>query len=222
MKSFLLNIILFLTLSPLQGSFYEANEAFGKGHYRDAIQQWEALHEKSFAKYFNLGCAYEKLGEPIDAWVAWERAKQIAPYDKNLKSALASLPLTDTQKHFIPFYQTKFCANVIFVVFLVLFWGLFFVALRQKSKIATFLLILLSVGMFSYQMNFDLSKRCVVFHDNASLRISPTTQAIALRTLPKGTPLISTQQQGHFVSVHSGSDYHGWIALDDLEYILES
>ncbi|MDR0740746.1 MAG: hypothetical protein LBF34_03490 [Puniceicoccales bacterium] len=208
-------------------SFYEANEAYGSQDYGKAIELLETAPMHSFAQYFNLGCTYQKNNDTSNAWIAFEKAKQLRPYDKNVRHALQTLPLTREQKKFIPFYQTSFAMNILAVLLCFFFWLtiLLWIRRRMKKSIAKGTLYLsfagcLGSGAFLYASSCIFQK-CIVIHGEAPLHISPTSQSEIFQHLPSGIPLTVATKHGNFLHVNLKNGQNGWIDCKNVKYILD-
>ena len=71
--------------------FDDANAAFKSGNFEKAAEQYESILKSdgpSAAIYYNLGNAYQRLGEFGSAILAYERAKLITPRDPDLRANL--------------------------------------------------------------------------------------------------------------------------------------
>jgi len=71
--------------------FDDANAAFKSGDFAKAAKQYESILKSdgpSAAIYYNLGNAYQRLGEFGSAILAYERAKLITPRDPDLRANL--------------------------------------------------------------------------------------------------------------------------------------
>ncbi len=82
-----------------------ANRAFAQGHYADAAAQYRALIDAqgySAPVLFDLGNAYLRDGKPVDAMLAYERARLLAPRDRaiagNLAEASAAAGVADVPR----------------------------------------------------------------------------------------------------------------------------
>ncbi|MGH7295673.1 MAG: tetratricopeptide repeat protein, partial [Polyangiaceae bacterium] len=74
-------------------SLDDANRAFALGHYDEAAAQDEALLARrgySAPVLFDLGNAYLRAGKPVDAVLAYERARLLSPRDAAIADNLAA------------------------------------------------------------------------------------------------------------------------------------
>ncbi|MDR1906862.1 MAG: SH3 domain-containing protein [Puniceicoccales bacterium] len=217
-----------LSLNALDDrSFFEANEAYGSQDYAKAIELLESAPKHSFARYFNLGCAYQKNNDMGNAWIAFEKAKQIRPYDKNIRYALQTLPLTREQKKFVPPYQTSFAINLLAGLTCFFFWlmVLLWIRRRMKKSIAKGALFLsfagcLGSGGLLYAAS-RIFQKCVVVYEGATIHISPTSQSEVVKTLPHGTPLTVAAKHGNFLHIALKKGQNGWIDCKNVKYILD-
>jgi tetratricopeptide (TPR) repeat protein len=207
--------------------FHEANEAYGSQDYGKAIELLETAPTHSFARYFNLGCAYQKNNDVSNAWIAFEKAKQLRPYDKNVRHAIQTLPLTREQKRFIPLYQTAFVMNILAVLLCSFFWLtiLLWIRRRMKKSIAKGTLYLsfmgcLGSGAFLYASS-HIFQKCIAIRGEVPLHISPTSQSEIIQHLPSGTPLTVATKHGNFLHVNLKNGQNGWIDCESIKYILD-
>ncbi|MDR0590663.1 MAG: SH3 domain-containing protein [Puniceicoccales bacterium] len=207
--------------------FHKASEAYGGQNYARAIELLENTPTHSFARYFNLGCAYQKNGDTARAWIAFEKARQIKPYDKNLRAALRSLPLTPEQRPFIPLYQTSFFINIFLILACIFFWRMVGIWLRYRAK-KTFrrgcfyfnlLNFLICVGFF-YGSSI-IFRKCITVTEHTALHISPTPQSEVIDHLPAGTPLAVQAKYGNFLHINLKNNQNGWIDAQNVKYIYD-
>lgn len=86
--------------------FMEGNKFYKEGNYRKAIESYENLIKSGCADgvlYYNLGNAYENIGETGKAIAMYERAKKYIPRDTDLNYNLNLIKpqLKDISKPFI-------------------------------------------------------------------------------------------------------------------------
>jgi tetratricopeptide (TPR) repeat protein len=207
--------------------FFTANEAFVAEKYGEAIAAFAQLPGHSFAQYFNLGCAYLKNEQPAQAWVAFEKARQIAPHHRALPPAFQQLALTAQQKNFIHIFQTKFYINIFTILAVIFFWLTLVFWIRRRMKgdprrkpiYICKLLCLLFLGLLFYADG--VRKKCITIKNDAFLRISPTIQAGVAEKIPEGTPLTIREKHSNFFNVSLGKGKTGWIQRGDVQPIVE-
>ena len=215
------NIFLFFPLISY-GSFFTANEAIEQQQYSRALSELKNIPGHSFARYFNEGYLYLQQGNDTRAWLSFERARQLAPYHKALKPAFKQLPLSEQQQRFIPWYQTKFCSDILFcaiLCFVLLFSTLF--VFRPSKKNAFIVLVGIILLVSDLELLSTIAKKGVVIKDNCAVHISPVKQTTVVANLKNGTPVTIREQVNRFAFVKLGQGKTGWISLDDLEFILE-
>jgi hypothetical protein len=84
-----------LALEPLAAaspSLDVANRAFADGRYAEAVHQYQALIDErgySAPVLFDLGNAYLRDGKPVQAMLAYERARLLAARDRDIEKNLA-------------------------------------------------------------------------------------------------------------------------------------
>lgn len=69
-----------------------ANRAFAEGRYGEAATQYESLSRRGYSApvLFDLGNAYLRADRPIDAILAYERARLLSPRDTAIAANLAA------------------------------------------------------------------------------------------------------------------------------------
>ncbi|MDR1434807.1 MAG: hypothetical protein LBI77_00160 [Puniceicoccales bacterium] len=227
---FIYFLLLFCTLpvnAQDNSSFFEANEAYGSQNYGKAIELLESPPPHSFARYFNLGCAYQKNNDRSNAWIAFEKAKQIKPYDRSLKYAFQTLSLTREQQKFVPFYQTVFVLNILAVIVCIFFWIAAILWIRQRtkklvSKSAFYLSLIGCLGSGgALYASSRIFRKCVVIDEDAAVHISPTSQSEVVKNLPSGTPLKISTKHENFLHINLKNGQNGWIDCKNVKFILD-
>ncbi|MDR2201037.1 MAG: SH3 domain-containing protein [Puniceicoccales bacterium] len=222
------------TVPPRDSIFFAANEAYSNQNYNRVITLLESMGTHSFARYFNLGCAYKEIGDTSRAWVAFEKAKQIRPYDKNLRHILQTLPLSSKQRHFIPFYQTSFAMNIFTLIAGITFWLSVGLAIYRRMKKlnsrkkpmlhfifhCSSMLCLTSTGILLYASH-SIFRKCVTVADNTTVHIAPTSQSEVIQNFPPGTPLLVPTKYGNFLHINLENGQNGWIDCKNVKYILD-
>ncbi|MDR1303297.1 MAG: SH3 domain-containing protein [Puniceicoccales bacterium] len=166
-----------------------------------------------------------KNGDTTRAWIAFEKAKQIKPYDKNLRAALQSLPLTPDQRQFIPLYQTSFFINIFIILACIFFWRMIWIGLRYWAKkifrrgcfYFNLLSFLTCLGFF--YVSSATFRKCVTVAEDVALHISPTPQSEVIGHLPAGTPLAVQAKYGIFLHINLKNDQNGWVDAQNVKYI---
>ena len=217
------NICLFFSLiSPIHGSFFTANEAIEQQQYSRALSELKNIPGHSFARYFNEGYVYLQQGNDTRAWLSFERARQLTPYHKALKPAFKQLPLTEQQRRFIPWYQTKFYSDILFCAILCFVLGfatVFAFRPSKKNALITFLGVILLVS--DVELLSTIEKKGIVIKDDCAVHVSPVNETTVVANLKNGTPVTIHEQLNRFAFVKLGQGKTGWISLDDLEFVLE-
>jgi hypothetical protein len=211
----------------LSSPFFEANEAFVAGKFKETAAILEKIPGHSFAQYFNLGCAHLKNNDQTKAWIAFEKARQINPHHKALAPAFQKLGLTSQQKKFIPILQTRFYINIIGLFAFIIFWLGIFVGLRRRRKsnsrrffvYVCYLLFIACIGLLCYANG--IVNKCVTVKSNTLIHIAPTAQSGIAEKVPDGTPLRSLGKYGNFINISLGKGKNGWIHCEDVQFILE-
>jgi hypothetical protein len=207
--------------------FFEANEALIASKNTEAIAILEKISDHSFAQYFNLGCAYLKNNDWTEAWIAFEMARQINPHHKALAPAFKNLELTSRQSNFISILQTRFYRNILTILTVFFLWLGMFVWIRRRIKgnnRRAFVYnceLLCAVGIGLLWWASTIKNKCIAIKNNTLVHVAPSKQSGIAEKITKGTPLFIGGKCNQFVYVSLGKGKNGWIADEDVKFIVE-
>ncbi|MDR1366858.1 MAG: hypothetical protein LBJ13_03060 [Puniceicoccales bacterium] len=207
--------------------FFAANEAFVANKSAETIATLEKISDHSFAQYFNLGCAYLKNNDRMEAWIAFEKARQISPHHKALAPAFQNLDLTPRQKNFIPILQTRFYTNMLTILELIFFLLSSFMWIRRPTKgnnrrafiYICELLWVICIGLLWWAST--INNKCIAIKNNTLVHIAPSSQSGIAEKIAKGTPLSVRERCNQFVYVSLGKGKNGWVSSKDVKFIVE-
>ena len=241
---FLLPILLFAN-TP-QSLFEQANDAYTKGQYQTAIEQYEAIlaeGSQSTELYYNLGNAYYKTNEVGKAVLNLERALLLNPTDADTQYNLSVIneQLPDQLDVVSDFFLKKWWVNfhsyfgstawsTLTLISLWLGIGgfiLWILATARKTRKQGFLggigLLLLSMIFFfaaRSQGNLEMhSRQAVVLEEKLALQNGPDVKSTSLLTLHEGLKVELLDEIGDWWKVKLSNGEQGWLPKNALEEI---
>lgn len=251
-KYFLLLLLLgwsggvFAQNSDPQAILNEANEAYRRQAYPEAIQGYEALLRAGYrqaAIYYNLGNSYYRSGQKGRAILNYERARLLAPGDADIRHNLDFLyrqlpeewqPLPE----FFLFRWWKSLRQTLTtsgwgILALLCWWlgaaGLAFWQIgrtrgqRKWGFIAGMGLLLLGVLPLSLAVSRQSAlrhhNRAVIVSPELSLHSAPDEQSKAIRTLSDGIAVELLDSIGQWRQVRLPNGEEGWLEGTGVEGI---
>lgn len=244
----LLFLLLSLPAAAESGSapFQQGCQAYGQGHYDQAIAAWQSLldgGQESGALYYNLGNAYYRQDDYAHAVLCYERAQRLMPRDRDTRENLA-LAYSKTEDHVQPmprFFLASWWqgllglfsprgwmwAALIVLAVTCAALSLFFLsrgfALRKSSFIASIVLGVFT--LFSF-LCVALSARQVSSHPEAVVmapmtvaKSSPDQGGVDKFVLHEGTHLRLSDTDGGWTKVYIDDGNSGWLPNGDFETI---
>jgi tetratricopeptide (TPR) repeat protein len=211
----------------LSRQFFAANEALVANKNAEAITTLKKISDHSFAQYFNLGCAYLKNNDKIEAWIAFEKARQLDPHHEALAPAFQNLSLTPRQKNFISILQTRFYMNILTILAIFFFWLGIFAWIWRRIKDNNHrafiynceLLSAICAGLLWWANT--IKNKCIAVKNNTLVHIAPSGQSGIAEKIAKGTPLFVREKCNQFVYISMEKGKNGWVANEDVKFIVE-
>ena len=237
---------IFLIANTPQSLFEQANDAYTKGQYQTAIEQYEALlaeGNQSTELYYNLGNAYYKTQEVGKAILNLERALLLNPTDADAQYNLSVLneQLSDQLDVVSDFFLKKwwmdfhsyFGSSTWSILTLISLWLgiggfiLWMLATVRKRKKQGFLggigLLLLSILFFfaaKSQGNLEMhSRKAIILEKQLALQNGPDVKSTSLLTLHEGLKVELLDQIGDWWKVKLSNGEQGWLPKSALEEI---
>ena len=236
--------------------FQEANRAFSRGMEErgDERERWlrtsasileELIGEGGVRNgylYYNLGNAYQELGEVGRAILNYRRAERLVPgyenLQENLETAIRQRIDEDRQGQFTSIVRTLTLRSYwldarttqrVFGISFVAFWGLLGVALfRRPPLFRTLASILLVVSMLSgaaagkYAFDERNDRAGVIVAEEADARRGAGRSYAAQYTLPlhEGTEFVRLGEQDGWLHIRLENDDDCWIRSADAEMVI--
>ncbi len=246
--SFILQISAVFLTAKSSDHYYnialQGNQQYEAGNYDSALTLYSSLVNANFSSanlYYNLGNTHYKLNELAPAIYYLEKAKKLAPFDKdiefNLNMAKRQIVdrIEDVPQPIIErawFYLRSLMAIDSWAVLGTLTFALFilligFYALSAKvyvKKLAFFtslgfLFLAASSLIFGYSaMNYVKSeKQAVVFIGSLSVKAEPNSSSSDLFIVHEGTTVNVIEVVNNWARVSLPDGNEGWAPLEDIK-----
>ncbi len=232
--------------STAQPSFEAANQAYEKGNYNLAIEQYEGVlgaGQHSAELYYNLGNAYFKTGNLGKAILNYERTLTLAPRDAQARDnlAIAQARTIDIIQPLPGFFLTRWwqglrqslLAGVWSWLSILMLWlavGGFSVWLlmtgREQKKrgfiggalcLCLFgITFALAVQRNATQQN---SNQAMILAKETALKDAADADSPGILTLHEGTKIRLLDQIGEWHKVRLPNGEQGWLAEESFEEI---
>ena len=247
-KTLLLGLLLgwFLPLCAQESTLKEAEEAYAKEDYTQAIELYESIlksYGESAMVYYNLGNAYYKVGKVASAILNYERALLLNPGDSDTRFNLqvARQKTVDKIEPIGEFFLTRWIGTVedvysadgwakwgvasfvLFIGCLVLFFFSKWIRLKKIGFFAgiCFLLISLVANLFADSQQDKLLHRAdaIVFASTVTVKSSPDASGTDLFILHEGTKVTIKSTLGEWSEIQLEDGNVGWMPSKEIQQI---
>ena len=247
-KTLLLGLLLgwFLPLCAQESTLKEAEEAYAKEDYTQAIELYESVlksYGESAMVYYNLGNAYYKAGKVAPAILNYERALLLNPGDSDTRFNLqvARQKTVDKIEPIGEFFLTRWIGTVedvysadgwakwgvasfvLFIGCLVLFFFSKWIRLKKIGFFAgiCFLLISLVANLFADSQQDKLLHRAdaIVFVSTVTVKSSPDASGTDLFILHEGTKVTIKSTLGEWSEIQLEDGNVGWMPSKEIQQI---
>ena len=247
-KTLLLGLLLgwFLPLCAQESTLKEAEEAYAKEDYTQAIELYESVlksYGESAMVYYNLGNAYYKAGKVAPAILNYERALLLNPGDSDSRFNLqdARHKTVDKIEPIGEFFLTRWIGTVedvysadgwakwgvasflLFIGCLVLFFFSKWIRLKKIGFFAgiCFLLISLVANLFADSQQDKLLHRAdaIVFASTVTVKSSPDASGTDLFILHEGTKVTIKSTLGEWSEIQLEDGNVGWMPSKEIQQI---
>lgn len=242
-------VLLVLMLLPMSGHAVtkaEADSAYARQHYQDAIKQYEALLQEGVSAdlYYNLGNAYYRSENFTRAIINYERALLLEPGDKDIRHNLQLARQKTTDKlspsadfFLVTWYRSlvnimgvdswAWMALVALAMGVVLFLVYLFSSRVSLQKVGFFgaafmLLFFLIANLFAWHQSQVLTHRtgAVVIASETAVKSTPAQNGTNLFMLHEGTKVeITDDSMKDWKEVRLPDGKEGWISTSSIEVI---
>ena len=247
-KTLLLGLLLgwFLPLCAQESTLKEAEEAYAKEDYTQAIELYESVlksYGESAMVYYNLGNAYYKADKVAPAILNYERALLLNPGDSDTRFNLqvARQKTVDKIEPIGEFFLTRWIGTVedvysadgwakwgvasfvLFIGCLVLFFFSKWIRLKKIGFFAgiCFLLISLVANLFADSQQDKLLHRAdaIVFASTVTVKSSPDASGTDLFILHEGTKVTIKSTLGEWSEIQLEDGNVGWMPSKEIQQI---
>jgi len=215
--------------------FQDAIQAYGRGEYKAASQQFEALARDgvSAALLFNLANSYAQAGESGRAILNYERARRLAPGDSDIKGNLELVrkgkglfqeeqPIGQRLVAFLELNQWTGLAVIAFVLFGVVLLLPLPPGLKRAPRYvaAAVCLLVTATAITGVVGQYRHWNDGVVILPGARLRVSPFASAASSGTIQEGRLVRPGKSHGSYFLVEDETGRSGWLEADAFEPIV--
>ena len=224
--------------------FEQGKERYKEEKYQEAIDSWMKILENgehSANLYFNLGNAHYKLNNVGPSIYYYEKAAQLSPLDRDIKTNLAfaensridaiePLPKTIFSKWYTTI-ATQFTFDgwallaVLFSgLFSILFLGYYFAGAEQKKRLffttaiicGCLFVLVFTMASVSYK---DLQKNvfAIVFSEATDVKSEPKTNSDTIFVIHEGTKVQLLETDGLWTHVAIVNGVEGWMPSAELK-----
>lgn len=235
-----------MTFAQNEKLFDQGKEQYKNGDFQNAITTWMQILNKgehSANLYYNLGNAHYKLNHVGPSVYYYEKARQLAPNDSDIKNNLAfaenarvdavePLPKSIFKKWYhtvsgiFTFNGWAIIAVVFSFLFVLCFLLYYFSATEVKKRlfftlsfISIALLLLCLTLAFATFSDFKNDKPAIIFAEEVEIKSEPNLGSAAAFVLHEGTKVQIIDQETNWYRVALADGKDGWIPASDLKQL---
>lgn len=227
--------------------FDAGNKAYNESNFQEAISSYERILDSgvhSAELYFNLANAYYKLNRIAPSIYYYEKALQLSPNDKEIKSNLAFaqnmtidaievIPEVGLSKIFKGFVNTfsfdlwALISVILVIVFVLLFLGYYFSQATAKKRLAFVVssgsLIVAVVALFFAFQKFEYDRKdqpAIVFAQESEVKTDPNLRSEIAFVIHEGTKVqVLEHYQENWTKIKLSDGKTGWIVSEDVKML---
>jgi tetratricopeptide (TPR) repeat protein len=234
---------IFTTAQTPEQLFEQGNNHYANGQFQEAIDVYKKVldaNQESAAVYYNLANAHFKLNNVAPSIYYFEKAKQLAPADQEIKNnasfaekmtidAITPLP----ENTFKKWYNSVLTllttdgwayATVIFVALCTLLFLGYYLTASSTKKRALFVSSLVSLVLavcsllFAYSAFAKISKDnpAIVFAKESQVKGEPTLSSQEAFLLHEGTKVMVLETVDNWKKILIVDGRTGWIPTTDI------
>lgn len=242
-------VVLLLMLLPLTASAVtkvEADSAYARENYQQAIADYEALLQQGVSAelYYNLGNAYYRTDQMPKAVLNYERALLLSPGDADIRfnlqmarSKTIDKITPESEMFFVTWYHSLInvmsvdawarTALIALAIAIVLALAYLFAERMWLRKIGFFgalllLFIFMASNLFAFQQKRKLTHRtgAIVMTNAATVKSTPSQNGTDLFILHEGTRVtITDNSMNGWKEIRVADGKQGWIEAKQIELI---
>ena len=243
-------LLLIVSLTSVMTSFavtkVEADSAYARGEYQQAIKDYEALlkHGASADLYYNLGNAYYRTENITRAVLNYERALLLSPGDRDIRfnlqiaqSKTIDKIVPESEMFFFTWYRTlvnlmsvdgwartSLVSLALVIILLLVYLFSDRIWLRKIGFFGGIALLVLFVmsNVFAWQQKQNLlfRKGAIVIVPSVTVKSTPANNGTDLFVLHEGTKvMITDSSMKDWKEIRIADGKEGWIESKQLEEI---
>ena len=224
----------------------EADSAYVRGQYQQAIAQYEALLKQGASAdlYYNLGNAYYRTENIPEAVLNYERAILLSPGDRDIRfnlqiarSKTFDKIVPESEMFFVTWYRslvsmmsvdawarTALVALALTIILLLVYLFSERIWLRKAGFFGGVALLVLFVGanIFAWQQKKDLLNRkgAIIFAPAVTVKSTPAANGTDLFILHEGTKVVITDgSMKEWKEIRLADGKEGWIESKHIRVI---
>ena len=220
-------VLLLLLMLPLGASAVtkaEADSAYVRGEYQQAITDYEALLKQggSAELYYNLGNAYYRTENITKAVLNYERALLLSPGDRDIRFNLQIARSKTIDK--IVWARVALISLTLVIVLLLVYLFASRIWLRKVGFFGGILLLAVFVfsNLFAWQQKQNLlfRKGAIVVSPSVTVKSTPAKNGTDLFVLHEGTKVdITDASMRGWLGIRIADGKEGWVERKQLEEI---
>ena len=224
----------------------EADSAYVRGQYQQAIAHYEALLKQGASAdlYYNLGNAYYRTENIPEAVLNYERALLLSPGDRDIRfnlqiarSKTFDKIVPESEMFFVTWYRslvsmmsvdgwarTALVALALIIILLLVYLFSERIWLRKAGFFGGVALLVLFVGanIFAWQQKKDLLNRkgAIIFAPAVTVKSTPAANGTDLFILHEGTKVVITDgSMKEWKEIRLADGKEGWIESKHIRVI---
>ena len=242
----ILSVCLFSSTTSFAVTKVEADSAYARGEYQQAIKDYEALLKEGASAdlYYNLGNAYYRTENITRAVLNYERALLLSPGDRDIRfnlqiaqSKTIDKIVPESEMFFFTWYKslvnmmsvdgwarTSLVSLSLVIILLLVYLFSSRIWLRKIGFFAGFAFLLLFVisNIFAWQQKQNLlyRKGAIVTVPSVTVKSTPASNGTDLFILHEGTKVIITDgSMKGWKEIRIADGKEGWIESKQIEEI---
>lgn len=239
-------LLLAVTMSATAVTKQEADSAYVRGNYQQAIKAYEQLLTEGVSAdlYYNLGNAYYRTDNITRAVLNYERALLLAPADGDIRfnlqmarSKTIDKVVPESEMFFVTWYRSvvnlasvdgwarcALCSLALAIVLALLYLFASRIALRKVGffgACAMLLLFVLSNLFAQAQKNQQADRRgAIIIRSSVPVKSTPAKNGTDLFLLHEGTKVVITDMtMQEWREIRVGDGKQGWVETSQIEVI---
>lgn len=218
--------------------FQQANEAYSRGDYAAAIDDYEQITRLSGYAHgvlLNLANSYAQMGKTGLAVLNYERARRLAPWDPDISGNLGLVKKENglfpkepskTEKFFNLLSLKQWTTLILCSLVLLVLWLLsamkFGFSRQLTISVSAGCLLSCTLAIAGTFFQYQYFNPSVVIAPNTRLFISPFETAASNGTIQEGRLVYPVKEHGEFTYVTDETNRKGWIPTVSIEAVCKT